>query len=49
MRFGNTRLDQIKDVTLEGRLQILNKLKGTIPEAFYYWWLVQNLELKANP
>jgi hypothetical protein len=49
MRFGNTCLDQIKGVTLEGRLQILNKLKGTNPEAFYYWWLVQNLELRANP
>ena len=49
MRFGDTCLDQIRGVALEGRLQILNKLKGTIPEAFYYWWLVQNLELKANP
>jgi len=48
MRFSEKSLNQIKGVTLEGRLQILNKLKGTIPEAFYYWWLVQNFELKAN-
>jgi hypothetical protein len=43
LRYNDTRISQIKDVTLGGQFQILNKLKSTNIEAFYYWWLVQNM------
>jgi hypothetical protein len=44
LRWSDARLDQIKDMTLEGKFQILNKLKASIPEAFYYWWLVSEMD-----
>jgi len=40
LRFSEQRIDQIRDVTFQARFQILNKLKGLNPEAFYYWWIV---------
>jgi len=30
---------------LKGNLQILNKLKETQTEAFYYWWLISQMTL----
>jgi hypothetical protein len=44
MRYSESRIAEIKDVLLDGRFQILNKLKATIPEAFYYWWLISQME-----
>jgi len=40
LRFSEQRIDKIRNVTLQGKFQILNKLKGLNPEAFYYWWVV---------
>jgi hypothetical protein len=43
LRFGQSRIDEIRNVTFQGKFQLLNKLKGLNPEAFYYWWLVSKL------
>lgn len=42
--WSDASLDEIKNITLEGKFQILNKLKASIPEAFYYWWLVSQID-----
>lgn len=39
LRFSESMLDKIKDVSIEGKYRILNKLKKVNPTAFYYWWL----------
>jgi hypothetical protein len=39
LRFSESKIDKIKDVSIEGEYRILNKLKKINPIAFYYWWL----------
>ncbi len=40
LRYDQNKIPQIQDVLLEGKYQILNKLKATQTDAFYYWWLI---------
>lgn len=41
--FDHTKVNRISDVELKGDLQILNRLKPILPEAFYYWHLVSGM------
>jgi hypothetical protein len=43
MRYGLAMVDEVRGVSLKGRLEILNKLKETHTEAFYYWWLISRM------
>jgi hypothetical protein len=43
IRYGDTKIQDLAQVTLEGKLSILNKLKATQTEAFYYWWLISRM------
>jgi hypothetical protein len=43
LRFDGTAMEAIKDVTLDGRFAILNRLKRINPEAFYRWTCVREL------
>jgi hypothetical protein len=43
LKFDQSKIDEIRDVAFQGKLQILNKLKGVNPKAFYYWWLLSKL------
>jgi len=43
VRFSDSRIEQVKDVILKGDLEILNRLKATQTETFYYWWLISQL------
>jgi len=36
-RFTKAKINEIRDLDLDGEYQILNKLKGANPEAFFYW------------
>jgi hypothetical protein len=40
LRYNESKLSQIKEESLSGNLMILNRLKSTQTEAFYYWWLL---------
>lgn len=40
MRYVDSKIQKIAQVTLDGKLSILNKLKETQSETFYYWWLI---------
>lgn len=42
-RYTELMTQQIASVTLEGRLAILNRLKSTQTETFYYWWLISKM------
>jgi hypothetical protein len=42
-KYNSSRVEEIRDVSLKGDLQILNKLKETQTEAFYYWWLISQM------
>jgi hypothetical protein len=46
LRFNQRSVNEIRNVTLQGKFQILNKLKGLNPEAFYYWWIVSKSSLR---
>lgn len=43
IRYSPERIEEIRTVTLEGDLTILNRLKATHPEAFDYWWRTTQL------
>jgi hypothetical protein len=43
IRFSPGRIDRIKGVMLEGKLERLNRLKSAHTEAFYYWCQCANL------
>jgi hypothetical protein len=43
LQYSSASILQIKDVLLDGRFRVLNKLKSTNPESFYYWWLVAGM------
>jgi hypothetical protein len=43
IRFAPDKLEGLRDVQLQGELISFNKLKRTNPEAFYYWWLVSQM------
>jgi len=45
VRFDRSKIVELKDVQLGGRFEILNKLKSTQTEAFYYWWQIEQFEL----
>jgi len=44
LRFNEDKLESIRDVTLSGDLQILNRIKTILPEAFYYWYLYSTFQ-----
>jgi hypothetical protein len=41
LRYNEGKISEIKDVSLTENLQILNRLKSTQTEAFYYWWRIE--------
>jgi hypothetical protein len=43
IRFKESMIDEIREVTLEGDVRILNKLKAVQPTALYYWRLACEL------
>lgn len=43
IKYNPAKVDDIRDVSLKGRLEILNKLKETQTKAFYYWWLISQM------
>ena len=43
IRYADSKIQEMATVTLEGKLTILNKLKATQTEAFYYWWLISRM------
>jgi len=36
-RYTKAKINEIRDLDLDGEYQILNKLKGANPEAYFYW------------
>ncbi|MFZ1976841.1 MAG: nucleotidyl transferase AbiEii/AbiGii toxin family protein [Bacteroidota bacterium] len=44
IKYNPARVEEIRDVSLKGNLQILNKLKETQTESFYYWWLISQIK-----
>lgn len=44
LRFAQDKLALIRDVTLSGKLQILNRIKTILPEVFYYWYLYSTFQ-----
>ena len=43
VRYADSKIQELSEVTLDGKLSILNKLRSTQTEAFYYWWLTSRL------
>jgi predicted nucleotidyltransferase component of viral defense system len=43
LRYDESKISQIKDAALADNRQILNRLKSTQTEAFYYWWLIEGM------
>jgi hypothetical protein len=43
IRYSPAKIEEIREVSLKSRLEILNKLKETQTEAFYYWWLISQM------
>jgi hypothetical protein len=43
VKYAPSKIKEIETVILDGRFQILNKLKALSPEAFYYWWVISRL------
>jgi hypothetical protein len=43
IRYSSAKIEVIREISLKGRLEILNKLKETQTEAFYYWWLISQM------
>ncbi|NQV19530.1 MAG: nucleotidyl transferase AbiEii/AbiGii toxin family protein [Armatimonadetes bacterium] len=43
-RFTSGKITEIKDFEITGKYEILNRLKNSLPEAFYYWFLVSQIE-----
>ncbi|MCK4312392.1 MAG: hypothetical protein KAW88_06630 [Candidatus Cloacimonetes bacterium] len=37
---------EIKDFEITGKYKIVNRLRKILPEAFYYWFLVSQIEKK---
>lgn len=42
--YNQDKIDELHEANISGRFSILNRLKGSLPEAFYYWHLISNLE-----
>ena len=40
MRYTERDIERIKHAVLRGKNAILNRLKASLPEAFYYWYLI---------
>lgn len=43
IKYSTAKLKDVENAMLEGKLSILNKLKATQTETFYYWWLISRL------
>jgi hypothetical protein len=39
-RFSSDKIESLRTATISGRNSILNRLKSSLPEAFYYWQLI---------
>lgn len=39
-RYSDAKLRDLQNATIEGERSILNRLKATQAETFYYWWLI---------
>jgi len=44
VKYNPAKIDIIRDLKLDGKYQLLNRLKSIAPEAFYYWYLVSQIE-----
>ncbi|MCK4654368.1 MAG: nucleotidyl transferase AbiEii/AbiGii toxin family protein [Candidatus Cloacimonetes bacterium] len=44
IRFVSGKIIEIKDFEITGKYKILNRLKKILPEAFYYWFLISQIE-----
>ena len=44
VKYNPAKIGIIKDLKIDGKYQILNKLKSIDTEAFYYWYLVSQIE-----
>jgi hypothetical protein len=44
LRYADSMIHEIGKAALHGRFSILNKLKPTPPETFYYWSLISRME-----
>jgi len=40
MRFSLEKIERLKDEIISGRFSIMNRLKSSLPEVFYYWYLI---------
>lgn len=38
LRFDVSKIEEIRNLAFQGKFQLLNKLKGLNPQAFYFWW-----------
>jgi hypothetical protein len=43
IKYSVSRIEEIRNVSLKGKYEIINKLKETHTEAFYYWWLISQM------
>ncbi len=44
LKYNSKKIELIKNKQLAGKYKILNKLKTFMPEAYYYWFLVSQIE-----
>jgi predicted nucleotidyltransferase component of viral defense system len=47
-RYNTDKITELQDWELTGKYKILNRLKKILPEAFYYWYLVSQIEKNKN-
>ncbi len=43
-KYTPAKIEVVKNLKLVGKYQLLNRLKSIVPEAFYYWHLVSQIE-----
>jgi len=43
IRYVDSKIHEIADTYLDGKLTILNKLKATQTETFYFWWMISRM------
>lgn len=44
LRFSSDKIESLRTETISGRYSVLNRLKSSLPEAFYYWQLISQWE-----
>jgi predicted nucleotidyltransferase component of viral defense system len=43
-RYNTDKIMELRDTEIKGRFSILNRIKSSLPEAFYYWYLISQWE-----